>query len=263
MPSMDPGLWARVRAQRHRGASDRMRSGPLPRCSSDRWCRPAVRSRHARNAPSGRSRSKARVMDRQRATVRCTLRSSGSGRPTNTASIGNRMNIMWIPFNSGSQRAEQRNMAARPIKPMNFAHSEPATSSSVARTDPRVTLRTTNRVTESLLGSEILDDQNHRRAEDDDEQRREDASDEREQHLDRRLGRLFLGALGGARCGAAPTGPGAPCTDTPSCSASMIAPMSSSAARPRSAGRCRAGRRVEPCRRGPRSARRTRPTGDP
>src|SRR4029079_13087546 len=41
----------------------------------------------------------------------------------------------------------------------------------------------------------VEDDQDDRRAKDDDEQRREDAPDEREQHLDRRLRRLLLGAL--------------------------------------------------------------------
>ena len=71
----------------------------------------------------------------------------------------------------------------------------------------------------------LLHDQDDGRAEDDDEQRREDAPDEREQHLDRRLGRLSS-----ARCRRSMRS----CSDwtwstleieTPSCSAWMIAPM--------------------------------------
>ena len=42
---------------------------------------------------------------------------------------------------------------------------------------------------------QVLDDEDDGRPEDDDEQRREDAPDEREQHLDRGLGGLLLGAL--------------------------------------------------------------------
>src|SRR6476660_765593 len=42
---------------------------------------------------------------------------------------------------------------------------------------------------------QVLHDQDQGWAKDDHEQRREDASDEREQHLDRRLRGLFLGAL--------------------------------------------------------------------
>jgi hypothetical protein len=73
---------------------------------------------------------------------------------------------------------------------MNFAHSEAATSTRSARTVPRVLRRPCG-----AAWPEVPDDQDDRRAQDDDEQRREDAPDQREQHLDRRLGRHLLGAL--------------------------------------------------------------------
>ena len=48
-----------------------------------------------------------------------------SGWPTKTASIGKRMNIMWIPLLSGSHRPASGSSEARPIRPMNLPHSEP------------------------------------------------------------------------------------------------------------------------------------------
>jgi hypothetical protein len=51
------------------------------------------------------------------------------------------------------------------------------------------------RMARAAIHDQVLDDEDDRGTEDDDEQRREDAADEREQHLDRRLGGLLLGAL--------------------------------------------------------------------
>jgi len=75
------------------------------------------------------------------AQVGMCRRPSASGRPTKMASIGKRMNIMWIPFESGSHRPDPSGSDARPIRPMNLAQSEDATSSDVTRSVARVTLR--------------------------------------------------------------------------------------------------------------------------
>src|SRR4051794_12551584 len=84
------------------------------------------------------------------------------------------------------------------MRPMNRAANDRACSTSRARTVPRVSLVAPRRSAVTSCGSsdrQVLHDQNKGRPEDDHEQRREDAPDEREQHLDRRLGSLFLGAL--------------------------------------------------------------------
>ena len=51
------------------------------------------------------------------------------------------MNIMWIPLESGSQRPALGASDGRPIRPLNLAHSDPATSTSEASTLERVRLR--------------------------------------------------------------------------------------------------------------------------
>jgi hypothetical protein len=51
------------------------------------------------------------------------------------------MNIMWIPLLAGSQRPAPAGSERRPMRPMNFAQSEEAISSSDARVDPRVRFR--------------------------------------------------------------------------------------------------------------------------
>src|SRR4051812_24623922 len=86
------------------------------------------------------------------------------------------------------------------MSPMNFAQSEAATStlpaSLVARVRVSATTVSARRGrSDSGLRRQVDDDQDDRGPEDDDEQRREDATDEREQHLDRRLRRLLLRAL--------------------------------------------------------------------
>ena len=96
------------------------------------------------------------------------------------------------------------------MRPMNLAHSEPAVSS---RLGEDASSRSRLRATPAQGGGHGTGDRDASlgcRAtplprpmmirmiagpEDDDEQRREDAPDEREQHLDRRLGRHLLGAL--------------------------------------------------------------------
>ena len=68
----------------------------------------------------------------------------GSGRPTNTASIGKRMNIMWMPFEPGSQSPAPAASAGRPISPMNLPHRPSATSRRSASTAERDTFRATS-----------------------------------------------------------------------------------------------------------------------
>ena len=68
---------------------------------------------------------------------------SASGRPTKTASIGKRMNIMWMPLLSGSHRPASASSDGRPIRPMNLAHRLAATSRRSASTVPRVRFRAT------------------------------------------------------------------------------------------------------------------------
>ena len=61
---------------------------------------------------------------------------AGVGLPRKTASIGNRMNIMWIPLGRGST-GRVGIERCRPMRPMNRAHRPAAVSSRVARTVPR------------------------------------------------------------------------------------------------------------------------------
>src|SRR6266566_1588095 len=131
---------------------------------------------------------------------------SGSGRPTNTTSIGNRMNIMWMPLLSGSHSPSPEASAARPMRPRNLPHRPAATSSRSASRAPLVRFRAgsparTRAAVKAgvLLGAagtaEVEGDEDDGGAQDDDEERREDAADEREEHLDRRLRGHLLGAL--------------------------------------------------------------------
>src|SRR6266550_8285608 len=160
---------------------------------------------------------------------------SAPGRPRKTASIGKRMNIMWMPLLSGSHRPDPGERVRRAMRPIKFAQRPSADSMSAARRVPRVRFRATSRpepgegasragseagsVTSRaavdgrrrptrpltptcpglLLGAglwrQVDDDQDDGRPKDDDEQRREDAPDERKEHLDRGLGGLLLGAL--------------------------------------------------------------------
>src|SRR5205814_4894237 len=120
-------------------------------------------------------------------------------RPRNTASIGKRMKNMWIPF-PGIHIAFPGASVDRPIRPMNRAQNERAWSTSCARTVRRVSLIAPGPRPGAVISSagsdgQVLHDQDQGRPQDDHEQRREDAPDEREQHLDRRLRGLLLGAL--------------------------------------------------------------------
>src|SRR5215212_9517588 len=143
-----------------------------------------------------------RQAGRRRWTDRTTRSPAASGPPTNTASIGNRMNIMWIPLLSGSHRPWPSANDGRPIRPMNLSQSPSAASSAPATSVPRETFRARSRASAAIKRPssaeslrlpwgrrEVLHDQDDRRTEDDDEQGRKDAPDEREQHLDRRLRR--------------------------------------------------------------------------
>ena len=117
----------------------RPRAGPdrRPPCRSDRACRSGARACRGRRGRTRRSPARAaghagrpRPHGRRRAPAR----------PRKTQSIGKRMNIMWIPLPPGSQSPAPSGSPARPIRPMNRAHSESADSSRSARLPPRVRL---------------------------------------------------------------------------------------------------------------------------
>src|SRR5262249_50217775 len=117
-------------------------------------------------------------------TVTTSRSPSASGLRRKTASIAKRMNDMWMPFAPAIHRPLPSGSAARPIRPMNRAQNEVASSRSAATTVARVTFRALatapGRIrvgtglaarAHALVRDQVDDDQDDRRPEDDDEQR--------------------------------------------------------------------------------------------
>ena len=103
---------------------------------ADRQLEHAVGAPHERHQPGPRPQPRV-DRDHDRASSR-----AGSGRPRKTASIGNRMNIMWMPLLSVSQRPDPGSSEGRPMRPMNLAHRLSATSSRSPSSVARLRLRT-------------------------------------------------------------------------------------------------------------------------
>ena len=211
------------RAPLHRGSIQRVwrapaRSGRRRPCRSvdrpDRQLEHAVRAADERHDADPGPQPAVDRDDR-----RAPRRPPGPAWPRKTASIAKRMNIMWMPFVPVSHRPVSGSSSgtahqAHELRPRASRPTSSRVASSVVR---RVEVAGAQRrghpsvsVPATGLDLQVLDDQDDRRPEDDDEQRREDAADEREQHLDRRLGGHLLGALAALDAELLATGPGAP-----------------------------------------------------
>ena len=179
-----------------------------PRSRCGRSCRPAARATPL--APRTQPARCPRHGGSARRTARTVAAAVGLGLADEDGVDREAHEHHVDPVLPGSHRPSPAASDRRPIRPMNLAHSESADSTLLGEDVRRSTLRTrSSRAARqrrrldaagrdrpsALAGLEVLDDQDDGRPEDDDEQRREDAADEREQHLDRRLGGLLLGAL--------------------------------------------------------------------